>query len=124
MRRMAFLSLLLCLGVFSAFAQLGKKDSKSSYNKHNSHLQEGAHQETQKLKQQYGLSEAQTSKVFNATLTKNRKIDYLRYRKDLDKKEKVAEKDSIASWYKGQLREIMTEVQYVEYKNTMHMQED
>jgi len=124
MNKVAFLSLLLfCLGSVGALAQLRKKDSKSSYTKHNSHLQEAAYEETQRLKKQFGLSESQTSKVFNAALEKERKIDHLEYRKDLDKAGKVQEKDSIASWYKGKLRTIMTEVQYVEYKNIMYLQE-
>lgn len=120
----AFTALILFVCYFPASAQLGMKEGKAPKKKHNSHLQQKAYEDSQSLKQQFGLSESQTSKVFNVSLDKERKLDAIKHRKDLDKAGKTQAKEVTADWYKNQLREIMTEVQFVEYKNIMHLEEE
>lgn len=123
MRAISFLiaGAMLCLTSSSIYAQLGKKkDGKSSHSKRgNTHIQDNAQAESRQLKQQFGLTDSQASQVFNVALEKERKLDALKHRKGLKKDAKISEKNTISTWYSGKLQEIMTETQYLEYKNTL-----
>ncbi len=93
-----------------------KKGSKASKSHKTNNAHEKAQKEAERLKQGLSLSQEQFSKIFNVAVERERSLNYLKVRKDLNKLEKKAEHDSLWSHYTAKLKTILSPEQFQLYE--------